>query len=209
VLVSVPALYALERRDWGAAAQLPLPHPTFPWSSVPWIEAMVDFTRGYGAARLGDATAAHAALIRLRQNQHRLNEQHRDRLAERIDAYAQTIDAWLNFARGEQAEAIKVMRRVAEYEAATVLPDGVMIPATEMLGDMYLQRNQYRQAQSAYEQSLQRHPRRRAPVVGMLAATSGLRDRKLREYYQALLSDISTPSADTGHASLLLPSAAR
>ena len=205
VLASAPVLHALERQDWRAAAELQLSHPNFPWSSVPWIEAMVDFARGYGAARLGDATAADAALIKLRQDKQRLSEQHWDRLVERVNAYAETIEAWLNFARGEHAAAIKAMRRVAEYEAATVLPDGVMVPATEMLGDMYLQRKQYRQAQSAYENSLQRHPRRRAPVLGMIATASGLRDRKQREYYQGLLSDISATSTDAERVSLTLP----
>jgi tetratricopeptide (TPR) repeat protein len=208
VLASAPALYALERQDWRAAADLQLSHPTFPWSSVPWIEAMAEFARGYGAARLGDATAAHVALTKLRQYQLRLNEQH-SRLAERVSAYQQTIEAWLNFTHGEEAVATKAMRRVAEYEAATAQPDGVMVPAAEMLGDMYLQRKQYRQAQSAYEQSLQRYPRRRASVLGMIAAASGLRDRKQREYYQGLLSDISATSKNTEQASLTLPGAVR
>src|SRR5215210_7188178 len=51
---AIPARYALERRQWGEAAKLPL-HPgameTFPWQRFRWAEAQVRFARAIGAAR--------------------------------------------------------------------------------------------------------------------------------------------------------------
>ncbi len=65
---AIPARYALERRQWGEAARLPL-HPgtmeTFPWQSFPWAEAHIRFARAVGAARTGDAAAARREVERL------------------------------------------------------------------------------------------------------------------------------------------------
>jgi hypothetical protein len=56
-VAAIPARYAVERRQWTEAAALPDP-PV----AVPWSQAIVEFARGYGRARLGDATGASADL---------------------------------------------------------------------------------------------------------------------------------------------------
>src|SRR5262249_37444014 len=64
-LTAIPARYALERRQWGEAAELAL-HPTsLSWQKFPQAESTLWFARGLGAARSGNVAAAKVDLARL------------------------------------------------------------------------------------------------------------------------------------------------
>jgi hypothetical protein len=56
-VAAIPARYALERRDWAAAARL-APHA----SSFQWTEAMTHFARALGASHTGDVATARASI---------------------------------------------------------------------------------------------------------------------------------------------------
>jgi hypothetical protein len=64
-LAAVPARFALERRDWKAAAQLEPPSAELPWSSFPYAPGITFYAQAIGASRTGDVGRAKAALGQL------------------------------------------------------------------------------------------------------------------------------------------------
>src|SRR5437016_3796643 len=56
---AIPARYALERRAWTEAVDLPLHPQSLSWSKFPQAESINAFARGLGAARSGNVAAAH------------------------------------------------------------------------------------------------------------------------------------------------------
>jgi hypothetical protein len=64
-VVAIPVRYALERRDWPAAAAMSEPAIGFPHEHFPWAEAMIVYARALGDARTGNMTGAEAEIGRL------------------------------------------------------------------------------------------------------------------------------------------------
>src|SRR5271156_4136671 len=64
-VAAIPVRFALERRDWKAAAALSEPAIGFPLDKFPWGEAMISFARALGAAQTGDMASAHAEIAKL------------------------------------------------------------------------------------------------------------------------------------------------
>ena len=67
-LAAIPARFALERRDWNAAAQLEPASATLPWASFPYAPATTYFAQAIGASRTGDLDGARSALRKHRSN---------------------------------------------------------------------------------------------------------------------------------------------
>jgi hypothetical protein len=51
---AIPSRFALERRDWKAAAALSLSPANLSWDKFPQAESVLVFSRGLGAARAGN-----------------------------------------------------------------------------------------------------------------------------------------------------------
>src|SRR6516164_5829160 len=64
-VAAIPVRYALERRDWAAAAALNEPAIGFPLERFPWAEAMIAYARALGDARTGNVAGAEAEIDRL------------------------------------------------------------------------------------------------------------------------------------------------
>lgn len=170
---AVPARLALERGRWTEAARLEPRRPaSYPWDRFPAIEAITHFARGLGAARSGDAEAAHGAAETL--------EVLRDLAAESSAYWAQQVEiqrlataAWASLAAGEREGALEAMRRAAALEASTekhpVTP-GEVLPARELLADMLLAMERPEEALAEYEAALQRSPRRFNALYGAARA---------------------------------------
>ena len=54
-LAAIPARFALERRDWQAAARLEPPSAELPWANFPYAHAITYFAQAIGASRVGDS----------------------------------------------------------------------------------------------------------------------------------------------------------
>lgn len=190
---ALPARYALERRDWEAAAQLqPRMPSSFPWEKAhdPYV-AITHFARALAMSHLGrpdDATSDIEALRSLRAS------------VEPVDAYwAKQIEiqetsalAWQAYARGEVESALAVMQQAAALEASTdkhpVTP-GEVLPAAELFGEMLLDEGRYKEALAAYRSALQRAPRRLNSLYGAGKAAIGADDEATaRAYFEELLS---------------------
>src|SRR5215203_2435658 len=74
-----------------------------------------------------------------------------------------TANAWIKYAEGNGPEAIALMTEAAEMEDGTekhpVTP-GELLPARELLGDLYIALKQPQNAFDAYQLDLKRHPNR-------------------------------------------------
>jgi tetratricopeptide (TPR) repeat protein len=166
---SFRASYALETHDWKMAAQL---ESTSTWPVTWWARAI-------GAARIGDATAAQAAV---------------DKLDEAVSARSasepqqgsgakpeKTIDqleagSWLDYAQGKQDDALQTMRAAADRQDRDGV-DSITMPAREMLGDLLMELKQPDAALEAYRVVLKESPNRLnalqgAEVAAKLAGTT-------------------------------------
>jgi len=194
---ALPARYALERRDWEAAAQLkPRSPSSFPWEEAhdPYV-AITHFARALAMSNLGrpdDATADIEALQSLRSSVAPLSAY----WAQQIEIQEVTALAWQTFARGETESALEIMQQAAAIEASTdkhALTPGEVLPAAELYGDMLLEAGQYEEALAAYRVALQRAPRRFNSLYGAGKAAMRAGDEvTARAYFGELLSFTSS-----------------
>ena len=176
---AIPARFALERRDWKAAAELSLPLPDFV-KDFPMAVAHVEFARAVGAARLGDRAKAKAAVRRLTKLRDSLRGSRLNWWTDQVDIQKQSASAWLALAEQRPEEAKRLMRKasIAEDAAGThpVTP-GQILPAREQLGDMLLQLGDAKEALIEYERSLRAFPRRFRSHAGAIDAAQRAGDR--------------------------------
>jgi tetratricopeptide (TPR) repeat protein len=190
---STAARYALERRDWKAAAALPVRTPdTLAWDKFPWAEGVTLFARGVGAAHMQDIDGAQAAVDRLAQLEETASKSGEEIFTRNIRMLRLATNAWLEQARGDAKQARTLLTQAAALEVATpkhpVTP-GPTLPAYEQLGDLLLEQKRPAEALIAYECSLQLYPRRFNTLQGIAraarasgnAARADAAERELRD----------------------------
>ena len=96
----------------------------------------------------------------------------------------------MQFYGGNKKDAIALMIEAADMEDATekhpVTP-GEVVPARELLGDMYMEHEEFAKALEAYEADLKRHAARFNGLYGAaLAAKKSGQNEKAKSYYQQL-----------------------
>jgi hypothetical protein len=185
-LAAIPARYALERRDWKQAVQLPLRDTPFPYT-----DAMTWFARGLGAARLGQAPAAIESAAALQQIRERLSKASENYWAQQVQIQELEVGAWAALAAGKKEEALRQMKSAAELEDGTeksAVTPGPLAPARELLGDMLLEMNEPAQALEQFEATLKKEPGRFRALYGAAhtAQLSGNRERSQR-YFREML----------------------
>ena len=145
-LAAIPARWALERRDWKAAAELEPPRGRTAVGAFPYAPAITYFARALGAARTGQLDARARRAREARGDPRRPREVARPRalrLGEpgRVDASGGGGLARAT-PRGRKDEASRWRASAAELEEKTgkhpVTP-GAILPARELLGDMLLE----------------------------------------------------------------------
>jgi tetratricopeptide (TPR) repeat protein len=182
-----PARYAIERGDWNAASQLAVrPSP------LGNVEAMTHFARAFGAARSGNPDAAKADIAKLTELRDKLRAAKDAYWAEQVDIQAQVATAWVLFAEGKHADALKAMSAAADAEDKTekhpVTP-GVPTPARELYGTMLLERGMAKEALAAFEATLKKEPNRLGATLAAGAVAEKLGDaEKARGYYVAAIA---------------------
>ena len=177
-----PARYALERGDWKAAENLAV-RPT-PLANV---QAITYFARALGAARAGDLEAAKPDIDRLGELRDKLREAKDGYWSEQVDIQARIASAWLLYAEGRKAEALKAMSDAADAEDRTekhpVTP-GVPKPARELYGEMLFDSGNAQDALTAFEATLKKEPNRLGALAGAARAAARLGDAsKARDYF--------------------------
>ena len=181
-LTTIPARLALENHQWRQASQLKLRTPSyFNWDKFPEVEAISYFSRGVGAARSGDLNAANENLKMLDILHHKVMKTSPSYWAVLVDAQRKTVAAWINYAQGNKAQAIALLKNAADMEDAmdkNPVTPGAVIPVRELLADMYMLNSNYAAALKAYQLCLQINPQRLNSVSGTTLARQKIKDKR-------------------------------
>ena len=151
-----PVFYALEMRDWRAAAALePIPgalpeDATMTW----WARAIADGHLHHAEQAQADLAHYDALMAEVRKGRHAY---YADSTGAQI--WRNEVAAWSAFAAGREDEALKHMRDAADLQDK-VGQGEVDIPAREMLADMLLDLHQPRLALAEYHAALALSPNR-------------------------------------------------
>ena len=183
---AMPARIALERGDWVAAAQLAPQGSRFPF-----VEAITAFARVIGAARGGNVAAAEADAEKLAGQHKALLDAKNSYWATEVEVQRTAAAAWIAQARGQQDEALRLMRAAADLEDKNekhIVTPGRVVPARELVGEMLLEQKQPAAALKEFELSQQREPNRFRGIAGAARAASEAGDRaKAQALYARLL----------------------
>ena len=189
---AIPSRFALERRDWKAAAKLKLSPANLAWEKFPQAEAILVFSRALGAARMGDVAAA-------RRDQQRLEELKAAMQAAKVaywpsqaEFQIKTIAAWTALAEGRTDEALMQMREAADLEEASdkhpVTP-GNVVTSRQLLAEMLMEAGKPADALLEFRRSLSRDPNRYHTIAGAARAAMAIGDKAAaQKYFDQLLS---------------------
>ena len=167
-VAAIPIRYALERRDWPAAAALREPAIGFPLERFPWAEAMIAYARALGDARTGNITGAEAEIDRLQSLEDKLkgNDPY---WANQVEVQHLAAAGILAHVRGDDKKAVALVRAAADLDATMdkdpATPSSVL-PARELLADLLLELNQPAAALVEYRAMLSTDPNRFRSLLG-------------------------------------------
>ena len=166
--LAIKARVPLERGDWAAAAQFPMPSPEA--GSV--VIALAHFTRGIGAARSGDLAQAaeEAASIDMIAESLQTRDPYWSRV---VGIKARLVESWTLFASGDTAGGLSIAKQTADLEDGTdkhPITPGELLPARELEADMHLAAKHGAAALAAYRASLLREPGRGRSLFGVARA---------------------------------------
>jgi tetratricopeptide (TPR) repeat protein len=161
---AMPARYAIERRKWDEAAELaPMP------DALPQAAAITAWSRAVGFARGKQVGPARAEIAKLTSAYEQMRTAGDEYWATQIHVQLNSALAWINYAEGKRAEAIKLMRAAADEEdAVEKLPvtPGAIVPAREQLGDLLLELGNTKEALKEFNSALTQTPKRRGSLTG-------------------------------------------
>lgn len=191
-LAAIPARYALERRRWSVATSLEARPSGFPWTRFRYAEAITYFARALGAARSGNPSAARGEIEKLSAIHKALTqlEQEYDWSAQ-VEAQRLAALAWVAHAEGDNDGALRWMRSAADLEDQTAehpVTPGPVLPARELLGELFMELNRPALAFPEFEAVLRNHPKRFNATYGAArsAELSGDRNRANARYSELL-----------------------
>jgi len=192
---AIPARYAIERREWREAAAINPRATTFLHTdAISW------FARALGAAHTDDRPKARVAIDTLKSLSERLAAAGEAYWSEQVAIQALEARAALYVMEGAQAAALETMGQAAKREDATeksAVTPGPIIPAHELLGDMYFAMRQYREALAQYGESMKKEPGRFRSLYGAMKSAQNIGDRKLQADYASQIEKITGSSAWT------------
>lgn len=189
---TLEARNAIELHHWKEAASLEVPNiPLRDQGMSYWAKAI-------GAARSGDVDGAKQDIQKLIEAND-AQDLHQKGIGDKVypgeGVQQREAEAWLAYAEGRSAEAVKGMRLAAEREESEHV-ESLTIPAREMLGDLFLELKKPSEALTEYQAALKISPKRFDELYGAArAAESAGNSREARDYY-AQLAKIAGPAAD-------------
>ncbi len=198
---AIPARYLLENKLWKDAAVLEIHPADFPWEKFPWQKAIIHFARILGLVHIGSMDSAGAELKKLELLYDTLNNEKDLYKANQVQIQIKISKAWMLLKEGKNKMALELMNSAADMEDATekhpVTP-GEVIPARELLGDMYMQIGNSKKALEVYQEDLKKHPNRFNGLYGAgLAAEKSGDAGKARLYFQQLSDQCAANSTRT------------
>lgn len=193
-LAAVDARIALERQQWEKAAAIEARSPEhFEWDKYPEFEALPHFAIGLGAARSNKLDKAAEALANMNRLQQKVTSSY---WKEQIDIQKAAVQAWIAFAQNKKTEALGMMKKAAQQEAATnkhAVTPGELLPASELLGDMLLALNKPGEAIVQYEAALKRSPGRLNSITHAATAAKLSGNKEKEKHFNELLLQLQVP----------------
>ena len=190
-LVAFSARYVLEMHHWADAAALPL----IPGAKT-GDNSITYWARAIGAARSGNVADAHKDVAEIDAIHATLLKQKKKGFAEAVEQDRQEGAAWVAHAEGNNDEAVKALRTIAEKEEAEG-EEPLAIPAREMLADMLLEMKRPEQALAEYENDLKFNPNRFNGLYGAArAAEMAGKSEKSNAYYAQIVQLCAGSSSD-------------
>jgi tetratricopeptide (TPR) repeat protein len=196
-VAAIPVRFALERRDWAAAASLSEPAIGFPLERFPWAEAMISFGRSLGEARTGNAAGAQAEIAKLQSLKDKLLAANDTYWANQVEVQRLGAAGILAHVQGDDTKAVELVRAAADLEATMdkhpATPSSVL-PARELLADLLLELNQPDAALAEYKEMLRTDPNRFRSILGEARAAKQSGDTAAaHDAYQKLVA-LSKPA---------------
>ena len=193
-LIAIPARLAVENKNWELATKLELPNTNLDWGKATWPKAILHFSRALGFTNTGNSLAAQKELEILISLRDRLNEAENIYESGQVTIQIEAIKGWIEYSKGNSDKAIEYMKLASNLENKTskaAVTPGEIIPADELLADLYLVLNRPEEALKAYELNLKGHPFRFNGIYGAAKAAQQLNDTKLAIYYFEKLIKLS------------------
>jgi hypothetical protein len=196
-VAAIPVRYALERRDWAAAASLSPPAIGFPLERFPWAGAMISFARSLGLARTGDTAGAQAEIAKIKSSEDSLREAKDTYWANQVEVLRLSAAGILAHVQGDDTKAVELIRAAADLDATMdkhpATPASVF-PARELLADLLLELNQPDAALTEYKEVLRTDPNRFRSILGDARAAKQSGDAAAaHDAYQKLVT-LSEPA---------------
>src|SRR5262249_21708491 len=113
-VAAIPVRFALERRDWRAAAALSPPAIGFPLERFPWAEAMISFARALGNARIGEVAAAQADIAKLQLLEDKLLGAKDTYWAHQVEVQRLGAAGIVAHVQGDDKGAVDLLRAAAD-----------------------------------------------------------------------------------------------
>lgn len=193
-LIAIPARLAVENKNWELATKLKLPNTNLDWGKATWPKAILHFSRALGFTNTGNSLAAQKELEILISLRNRLNEAENIYESGQVTIQIEAIKGWIEYSKGNADKAIEYMKLASNLESETskaAVTPGEIIPADELLADLYLALNRPEDALKAYKLNLKGHPSRFNGIYGAAKAAQQLNDTKLTAYYFQKLIKLS------------------
>ncbi|MDC1310736.1 hypothetical protein N8215_03885, partial [Flavobacteriaceae bacterium] len=193
-LVAVPSRLAIENKNWQLATELELPKTNLDWDKAPWPKAMLHFSRALGFTNTGNSSKAQKELDILINLRDRLNEAKNSYESGQVTIQIESIKGWIEYSKGNTEKAIEYMKLASKLESETskaAVTPGEIIPAEELLADLYMLTGRHKEALKSYELNLKGRPFRFNGLYGAAKAAQKLDNNELAAYYFEKLIKVS------------------
>ncbi|HSE49487.1 MAG TPA: tetratricopeptide repeat protein [Terriglobales bacterium] len=189
--VTFPATFYLERHDWKQALALRADA-----GAPPFVAAKAHWANAIAAGHLKDAATAKSAVDQLQAAIAATSAGDKAYFARYLDDGRNEALAWLRYAEGNHAEAITLLRSVAEKQDK-VGKGEVEIPAREMLADLLLELGRAPEALAEYQTAMKTDPGRFDSLYGAAQAAAAAGKQELAaQYYAQLVKNCSGSDSD-------------
>ncbi|WP_407180309.1 hypothetical protein [Bradyrhizobium sp. STM 3562] len=190
-VAAIPVRYALERRDWQAAAALSEPAIGFPLERFPWAEAMIAYARALGDARTANIAGAEVEIGHLQSLADKLKDNDLY-WANQVEVQRLAAAGILAHVRDDDKTAVALLRAAVDLDATMdkhpATPSSVL-PPRELLADLLLELNQPAAALIEYRAMLSTDPNRFRSLLGEARAAKQTGDSATaRDAYRKLVA---------------------
>ena len=145
---------------------------------------------------IGDLTSANKELEILNSLRAQLLNIDDAYKANQVNIQITTVNAWIEFKKANSEKAIELMKEAVQMENSTTkhpVTPGEVLPAGELLGDMYLAMKRPSDALAVYESDLKIHPNRFNSLYGAALSAKEIGDNKKAAQYFGILLEQSKP----------------